>query len=416
MKKLLLLSERLPYPPTSGTKNLLYNYCHILHNKLGVEIVNISFLEQDEDVSKKPDFIVRTYTLPNPSGFVKLKNILFKTFLQKQYPLQVSLFWDPKIKKLIDNIVVKEEPDYVIADFIRTTEYLKNYKGYKIADLQDLLSLRYQRQLAEDPDTINPYGAYLYRLPKIMQVILQKSFIKRAVMKTEIKLLKSFEKRVGKQYDRVMFVAKKEAKLFDQMIGENKALVAPLGVDYDYFSEDLHVKKIDKSIAFMGALNVAHNENGIIHFIENCMPVILKKIPEAILYVIGGNASEKLKQYESEHIIFTGRVPDVRVAIGKCEVFICPLQFGSGIKTKNLEAMAMGMPVVTTPIGAENIDAADGVDWIVAENDADFVKAVVKLLNSDSTYRREMGCTAQKFVHDNFTWEYAEQAFKKVMN
>ena len=82
MKKLLLLSERLPYPPTSGTKNLLYNYCRILHDKLGIQIVNVSFLEQDEDVLKKPDFIARTYTLPNPSNLVKLKNILLKTFFQ----------------------------------------------------------------------------------------------------------------------------------------------------------------------------------------------------------------------------------------------------------------------------------------------------------------------------------------------
>ena len=48
MKKIVLLSERLPYPPTSGTKNLLYNYCKILHEKLNLEVINISFLEQDE--------------------------------------------------------------------------------------------------------------------------------------------------------------------------------------------------------------------------------------------------------------------------------------------------------------------------------------------------------------------------------
>ena len=414
MKKLLLLSERLPYPPTSGTKNLLYNYCRIIHDKLGIKIVNISFLEQDEDISTKPDFIERTYTLPNPSGFVKLKNIIFKTLLQRQYPLQVSLFWDPKIKKLIDNIVVKEHPDYVIADFIRTTEYLKDYNGYKIADLQDLLSLRYQRQLTVNIETINPYGAYLYRLPKIMQVILQKSPIKRTVMKTEIKLLKNFETRVGKQYDRVMFVAKKEAALFDQMIGEKKALVAPLGVDYDYFSKDLHVKKIKKSIAFLGALNVAHNENGIIHFIENCMPVILKKIPEAVLYVIGGNASERLKQYESEHVIFTGHVLDVRATIGKCEVFICPLQFGSGIKTKNLEAMAMGMPIITTSIGAENINGINGRDWFIAKDDNSFCDSVINLLNEEEQYKRQIGRNAQKFVHDYFTWSITESALRKV--
>ena len=191
-------------------------------------------------------------------------------------------------------------------------------------------------------------------------------------MNLEIKLLKKFEINVGKIYNRVMFVAQSEGEKFDKMLGEKKSLIAPLGVDYEYFSENLGLVKKKNSIAFMGALNVAHNENGIIHFIEKCMPEIVNEVPDATLYIIGGGVTEKLKQYESKNIVFTGRVPDVRVAIGECEVFICPLQFGSGIKTKNLEAMAMGMPVVTTPIGAENIFAIDGEHWLVGENDKDF--------------------------------------------
>ena len=94
-------------------------------------------------------------------------------------------------------------------------------------------------------------------------------------MQTEIKLLRNFEINVGNYYDRVMFVAKSEGKRFDQMVGKKKSMIAPLGVDYDFFSQDLSLQKKEKSIAFMGALNVAHNENGIIHFIENCMPRIV---------------------------------------------------------------------------------------------------------------------------------------------
>lgn len=413
MSKIVLLSERLPYPPTSGTKNLLYNYCKILHESLGMDVVNISFLEQDEDNSKKPDFIARTYELPNPSGIVKLKNIVFKTFIMRQYPLQVSLFWDKEIKKKIEEIIVKEQPDYVISDFIRTTEYLKDYKGFKIADLQDLLSLRYERQLKVDLKTINPYGAYLFRVPKILQKILQFSFVKKYVMRTEISLLKDFEMNVGKCYDRVMFVARREAERFDQMIGERKSLIAPLGVDYDFFSQDLALQKKEHSIAFMGALNVAHNENGILHFIENCMPDILERVPEAKLYIIGGGASEQLKNYASDHIVFTGRVPDVRVAVGECEVFICPLQFGSGIKTKNLEAMAMGVPVVTTPIGAENIDASDDKDWLIGDTDQMFVKQIIRLLSSKEL-RNRVGKNGQCFVKEHFTWELARDAFAEV--
>lgn len=326
-----------------------------------------------------------------------------------------SLFWDPKIKKKIEAIITKEKPDYVIADFIRTTEYLKDYKGFKIADLQDLLSLRYERQLEVDLKTINPYGAYLFRLPPIIQKLLQIPFIKRNVMKMEIRLLRNFEISVGRFYDRVMFVARSEAQRFDQMLGEKKSMVAPLGVDYEFFAQDLSLPKKEKSIAFMGALNVAHNENGITYFINNCMPQILERVPEATLYIIGGGASEQLKQYSSKHVVFRGRVPDVRVAIGECEVFICPLQFGSGIKTKNLEAMAMGMPVVTTPIGAENIDAENGNDWFIAKTDEEFINAVVKLLVADYKLKEKIGDTAQKFVRNNFSWISAEEAFREVL-
>lgn len=416
MKKIVLLSERLPFPPVSGTKNLLYNYCKILHEKMNLEVINLSFFEQGEDIFEKPDFISKVYKLPNPSWKAKIKNIILRTFIRREYPLQVSLFWDPIIKKKVDDILDDVKPDYVIADFIRTTEYLKDFQGYKIADLQDLLSLRYERQLKMDLHTINPYGAYLYRMPKLVQVVLQFNFIKKSVMEMEVKLLKKFELDVGRYYDRVMFVAKQEGKRFDGMLGEKKSLIAPLGVDYSFFSQELHLKKKENSIAFMGALNVAHNENGIIHFIKYCFPAIKKKIPGVRLYIIGDGNSNKLKHYEAPNIIFTGRVTDVRVAIGECEVFICPLQFGSGIKTKNLEAMAMGMPVVTTPIGAENIDAADGSEWIIAENDEDFVKAVVKLLNSNPACRREMGEAAQKFILDKFTWENAERALKSIIN
>lgn len=416
MKKVVLLSERLPYPPTSGTKNLLYNYCKILHEKLGLEVVNISFLEQDEETSARPEFIARTYLLPNPSGVTKIKNIICKTLLQRKYPLQVSLFWDIKIKRRIEQIIDREKPDYVIADFVRTTEYLKDYKGYKIADLQDLLSLRYERQMHVDLKTINPYGAYFFRMPKAVQAILQQSFVKKLVMKTETELLKNFEENVGKNYNRIMFVAKSEGAILDDLIGEKKSLIAPLGVDYNYFSQDLRLIKKDKSIAFMGALNVAHNENGIIHFITHCFPEVRKRVPKATLHIIGGGASERLKQYASEHIIITGRVVDVRVAIGECEVFICPLQFGSGIKTKNIEAMAMGMPVVTTSIGAESIEARNQDEWIVADTDEKFSEAVAELLTADPASRKKMGCAAQSFVRNKFTWSVAEQAFREVFN
>lgn len=414
MKKIVILSERLPFPPTSGTKNLMFNYCKILHEKLGLEVVNLSFMENEDDISLKPDFISKVYELPNPSGKAKVKNLLLKTLIQQKYPIQVSLFWDKRIKEKIDSILAIEKPDYVIADLIRTTEYLNDFAGFKIADLQDLFSLRYERQLRMDLATLNPYGAYLYRLPVVIQKTLSITSIKKLVMRTEIKLLKKYEKQVGQRYDRIMFVAKNEGEKYNHMLGEKKAIVAPLGVDYEHFSEELHVNKIPHSIAFMGALNVAHNENGIIYFAKNIFPLIQEKIPEVKLYIIGGGATEAIKNLTSRHIVLTGRVEDVRVAVSSCETFICPLRFGSGIKTKNLEAMAMGVPIVTTSIGAENIDADDGKEWFVADDNETFANQVIALLE-DSELRQLFGENGRDFVKKNFSWKVAEEQFRELL-
>jgi glycosyltransferase involved in cell wall biosynthesis len=413
MKKIVILSDRLPYPPTSGTKNLLYNYCKILNKNLGFEVVNISFLEQDDDVSLKPDFIVRTYPLKSPSGKAKLKNLVIKTLLKREFPMQVSLFWDQSIKKNIYDILDKEKPDYIISDFVRTTEYLKEYPGFKIADLQDLLSLRYKRQMQLNLATFNPYGAYLFRFPKFIQGILQAKIIKRLVLENETNLLEKYEKSVGEHYDRVMFVAQQEGELFNQRMSANKSLVVPLGVDVDYFSEKMNVEKEKNSIAFFGALSVAHNENGIIHFINDILPLIRKKKPNVKLYIIGGGVTEKIKAAANDGVFITGRVDDIRVAVKRCTVFVCPLLFGSGIKTKNLEAMAMGMPVVTTTIGAENIPAVVGRDWLVEDDDQKFAGAVLSLLDNES-YRNDLGKNGQQYVKENFSWKIAETRFKEV--
>lgn len=95
-------------------------------------------------------------------------------------------------------MVAEEKPDYVIADFVRTTEYFKDYNGYKIADLQDLLSLRYERQLNVDLSTINPYGAYLFRLPKLVQNVLQLTFVKKMCNENRNKTLKKVRSKCWK--------------------------------------------------------------------------------------------------------------------------------------------------------------------------------------------------------------------------
>lgn len=91
------------------------------------------------------------------------------------------------------------------------------------------------------------------------------------------------------------------------------------------------------------------------------------------------------------------------------------MTFGSGIKTKNLEAMAMELPVVTTSIGAENSNAADEEDWIPADDDDKFANGVVEIL-TDDVKRVGMGKSGCEFIRKNFTWDLSRLQFEMLLD
>ena len=371
-----------------------------------------AFLESGDDKSLKPDFIDDLIILDKPSFFEKIKNVLLYSFIKRKFPLQVSLYLSKKAKKQINELINEEHPIALISDMVRTTEYIKDFSEYKIADLDDRISLRYKRQFDQDLKNVNPYGAFINSLPYIARKIALLKPIKISVLKTEIELLNKYEISIGCKCNRTIFVAQKEADEFNKEIGENKAIAVPIGVDVDYFHPQCRAIK-ENIISFLGALNVAHNESAVVNFIVNIFPHILSNCPDAKFCIIGGGASEKLLSYRSNNIIFTGRVSDVRPFLSNSKVFVCPMTFGSGIKTKNLEAMSMGLPVVTTSIGAENINAKNKVDWYVTDDSKEFARYVINILNS-TEIQNDLSVNARNYILNNFTWIVAKKKFTEV--
>lgn len=413
MKKILFITSRLPYPPNSGRKNVMYNYCKYLNEKFNMEIINASFLEDEDDIRLKPKFISKVYKLNNISNKTKIKNLFFNTLIKKEWPMQVSLFYDLSVNSRIKEIIEVEKPDILMCDMVRTAEYIKDLDIKKILDLDDLISIRYKRQLKIDMKYVNPYGAYLYRLPKLIQKCLSFNVVKRFILKNEVDLLEKYEVKISKTFDSVIFVSEKEANTFNSRIKSNKSLSVPLGVDIDYFSKYRDIIKEENSISFLGAMNVAHNETAVVNFCEKILPQIIKKIPNVKFYIVGGGVTDKVLNLQNKNVIVVGKVDDVRKYISKTKVFVCPLLFGSGIKTKNLEAMAMGVPVVTNSIGAESISALDGTDWIIRDNENDFASEVIKLLE-DKNYSETISKNAYNYVKENYSWQIVSNKWKDV--
>ncbi len=413
-KKILYISSRIFWPPIDGHKAEMYHYCRGLHEKYGYD-VDVYAFDKSEHMSDKPSFINRVILASSIGKIEKLKNLVLKSFISSsKWPLQCSLYFSKNNCKEISRLIENSKYDAVIVDMIRLAPYytaLNKFSCKKILDIDDMLSKRYERQLNSLSEKTNIAGNYQQNLPGIIQKILKSTSIKKFVLKLEIPKMRNAEKHYSELYDKVVFVSEIETKEFNKKYGTDKAVTISLGVDYGYYSQDLNVKKISGRAVFVGNIATPANADSIRMIVKDILP-LCKNLKSFVC--IGKCPEEIIDEFkDTEKISFTGMVDDLRPYTEEGTVFLAPLSYGTGIKTKILEAMAMGLPVVTNSIGAEGIWAENGNQWIVSDDPKDIAKHVDELMNSQEKCD-ELGQNARKFIEENFQWDIIFEQFKKL--
>lgn len=407
MKKLLFITTRLFWPTDSGRKVSLYYYCKGLHEQYDYDIYVYSFLEagqNNELLKSKPDFIKDVKIAYDINKATKMRNLFIKSVFCG-WPFQNAIFYSKKNCRAIKQYCEQINPDVVMVDMIRLAPYWKaiqHLECKRILDLDDMLSKRYKRQAKSSEGHSSLFGVYSNSSSKWMD----NGFIKRVVLKSESKRIAKAELIYGKLFDRVIFVSQVETDEYNKIL-LNKAVTVRIGVDYGYYSQPIDVEKMADSLVFLGNLKVAQN----IESLDIIINKILPRLDVCKLYVVGAMPTNLSNQYDDNRVIFCGQVADVRPIVEQCKVFLAPIPYGTGIKTKVIEAMAMGMPVITNNIGAEGIEAVNGQDFIV-EDDMDQMVAVIKKLLQDNKFCESMGKNAQRFIEQYYDWNIVYKSFE----
>jgi glycosyltransferase involved in cell wall biosynthesis len=170
-------------------------------------------------------------------------------------------------------------------------------------------------------------------------------------------------------------------------------------------------------IGFLGSMDWMPNIECVHHFVRDILPAILARFPQARLLVIGRDPAPSLRRLaaENDRVILTGTVEDVRPHLDRCEVLVVPLRSGGGTRIKIFEAMAQGVPVVSTTIGAEGLPVPDGEAILIADDPAEFADAVVTLL--DTPDRRErLAEQARALMMDEYSWATVAKRFLTLLN
>lgn len=250
----------------------------------------------------------------------------------------------------------------------------------------------------------------------VQQSFMRKKESSRGLMKLfdswQLSCVKRIERRYCEIADVIYVTNDKDIELINQYYGITDRvykLIPYYGVDIDD-SNKLDKKDVEEnSICFVGQMGRDENKQAALRLIKLFKEI---NLPNKKLYIIGANPDKELEKYNSENIIVTGFVEDINPYIAKCKIGVFPLMVGAGIKLKVLLAMSLGLPVVTTLVGAEGIDE-EGKVLDLADSDNEFIQSMTRLL-TDTNYYNDKAVQVNTFVKKEFNWKYTEEIFEKI--
>jgi len=157
----------------------------------------------------------------------------------------------------------------------------------------------------------------------------------------------------------------------------------PVARDVPAFSQ-----RIPCSILFVGGFRHAPNADAVLFFYRHVLPLVRRSLRDVAMTIVGDAPPREVLALSSAEITVTGWVPDVEPYLASHCVSIAPLRFGAGVKGKIVEAMATGLPVVTTPVGAEGMELVHGSTALIAESPEAFARAIVQLSTDHDLHAR----------------------------
>jgi polysaccharide biosynthesis protein PslH len=205
----------------------------------------------------------------------------------------------------------------------------------------------------------------------------------------------------------VMVMSELDREIVHRVAPGQRVTVVPNGVDLASLVFREAVPRCGKpQLLFVGGLGHRPNFDGLRHFISEALPILLHHFPDLTLTVVGdaaGAAPELISLPRGDVVTFVGFVPDLNRYFAESTALIVPLRIAGGTRLKIVEAMAAGVPVITTAIGAEGLPVVHGEQVLFAETPQETVQCVTRLV-SDPEFAQRMAKAARRLCEERYDW------------
>lgn len=390
--KILVVLPRFPYPLEKGDKLRAYHQIVELAKRHDIYLFCVSHKKVapgDIDVLRPHCKEIRIVPV---NRFVAAKNIVANWLASKS--LQLGYWNTVATKCAYRKFEAQVQPDVVYNQMVRTMPLVARSHYPKVMDFQDALSLNAERRMERSK------GLWRY------------------ILHYEFKMLRSSEYNAFSIFDDLTIISDVDSEAIPhKKNGEIK--IVPNGVDFDYFSPEAEIKnwKPEETydILFAGNMSYAPNVNAARYLVEEIMPLVWAKRPQTTVLLAGAAPKHSVSRLaDDSRVVVSGWLDDIRTAYASSHIFIAPMRIGSGLQNKLLEAMAMRLPCVTTPICNSSLRAQDGQQVLVGNTPAQLADSLLSLL-LDPQRADALADEGLRFVHQNYGWPAAVAKLETVL-
>ena len=381
---LVVVLPRFPYPLEKGDKLRAYHQIIGLSEVYNVVLFAVTYTAVPQESIEKLAMYCTRIEVFHRGPISICFNLFLCLFSQK--PFQVGYFYSYRNARRMHALMKEIQPSHIYCQLIRVAEYIKDYHDCrKTIDYMDALSKGMDRRIDKAPW----YAKQLYRIESIR--------------------LKNYEVRIFDYFEHASIISRQDQAFIFHPKRKNIQCI-PNGIAPSFFERPQI--DTDKDLVFIGNLSYAPNIEAV-EFISSQLLSLNKELSCLIAGATPTTLVEKL--CAKNNIQLLGWVDDIREAYCRGKIFVAPMMIGTGMQNKLLEAMALGIPCVTTDLAGDPIGAVDRESICIAHSPEEFIEMIQELL-TDQNFYTKIATNGQEFVRKNYSWSRANAQLINLIN
>lgn len=374
--RIMVLTSRFPYPLEKGDKLRIYHQIKGLAKEHDVILCALTDKTvSDKDKAELEPFCeeIHVFKLSKLGSYWRV----FWWFISGK-SIQLAYFTNRKIKREIENIIFEKNPDHIYCQLVRMANYVRDiFHVPKSIDYMDAFSKGMERQASDSPFPLS----YVYN--------------------QEAKRLKEYESRVFYDFQLRTIISEQDRSYIHNPFKERIQIV-PNGVDTTTFNFSTEEGKM-ADLLFVGNMSYYPNVKAAEYLVQNIKPLLDSGSRKCKVEIAGANPSPQVLELDGNGVNVCGWVDNIVQTYHGAKIFVAPLFHGSGLQNKILEAMACGVPVITTTQTNNAIKAKSNQELLLANDAEEFANAIIKLLSDEELYHNLQN-NARTFVEQNYSW------------